>query len=157
MLLTNLIDTGHALTVTSPTLLIINIILPQIMHTLVLRRQRLDLFNRIRTIEGLGNLLESSSASLKEEEVHDDDLDEEPALEEEVELPAAGFDAEWDCVLGEEETEVGADVLEQEAVGADLEGEDFEWVGDVEGDPVNVRLAIHPPMTIDDGAYQAKL
>ena len=53
-----------------------------------------------------------------------------------LELPATSLDADRDGVLREEKTDVSADVLEQETIGADLEGEDLKWVGDVEGDPV---------------------
>ena len=106
-----------------------------ILDTIHCRSLLLDLFDGVSTIECLVNLLEGSAASLDEEEVDDDELDDEPAFEEEVELPATSVDTDRDEVLREEEADVSGDVLHKQAVGTNLETENLEGVGDVEGNP----------------------
>lgn len=56
-----------------------------------------------------------------EEDEHDNDLDDDPSFVEEVEFPAAGFDAEWVDVLREEEREVRSEGLKHETVCTDVE------------------------------------
>lgn len=113
--------------------------LPDRNRILHLQPLLLHLFDCIGAIKSLRNLLQCSSACLNEEEVDAHELDEQPALEEEVELPGPGVDADGDEVLGEEKADVGCDVLEEKTIGADVERKDFEGVGDVEGDPVECQ------------------
>ena len=95
----------------------------------------LDLLDRVGAVEGLVDFLQGGAAGLNEEEVNGDELDDQPALEEEVELPAAGGDADRDHVLGDCQADVGGDALHEQAIGANLEAEDLERVGNVERDP----------------------
>jgi hypothetical protein len=67
------------------------------------------------------------------------ELNDQHALEQEVELPASSCDAEWDGVLVQEQADVGTDVLHQQTVGTDLVAENLQWVGDVQGNPMNCQ------------------
>ena len=76
--------------------------LSNVRHTHGVIRLSLELFHRIRTVKSLANFFESRASSLNEEEVHGHKLNDQPAFEEEVELPAAGVDAKRDGVLRQE-------------------------------------------------------
>lgn len=95
----------------------------------------LDFVDGRGAVEGPVDFLEGGTAGLDEEEVDGDELDDQPALEKEVELPASRGDANRNHKLRDGQADVGGKPLYEQAVGADLEGQDFERVGDVEGDP----------------------
>lgn len=96
----------------------------------------LDLLDGLGAVEGAVDFLEGGAAGLDEEEVDGDELDHQPAFEEEVELPAAGRDTDRDDILRQRQADVGRKTLHEQAVGADLEAENLEWVGYIEGDPM---------------------
>lgn len=58
-----------------------------------------DLLNGVSTVKGSVDFLQGGTAGLDEEEVDGDQLDDQPALEKEVELPAACVDAYWNDEL----------------------------------------------------------
>jgi hypothetical protein len=66
-------------------------------HGLV--RLGLEVIHDVGTIEGLADFFERGATGLDEEEIDGDELNDQPAFEEEVEFPAAGGDAERDGVL----------------------------------------------------------
>lgn len=94
-----------------------------------------DLFDGLGTIEGLVDFLEGGTPGLNEEEVDGDELDEQPAFEKEVKLPASGGDADRNDVLRDGQADIGGEALHEQAVCADFETENLERVGDIEGDP----------------------
>lgn len=59
----------------------------------------LELIHRVGAIESLTDLFKSGTSGLDEEEVDSDELDDQPALKEEIELPAASVNSKWDGVL----------------------------------------------------------
>jgi hypothetical protein len=94
-----------------------------------------DLLDGIDTVKGLVDFLQGGTPGLNEEEVDGDELNEQPAFEKEVELPAASGDADRNDVLRQRQADVGGQALHEQAICADLEAENLERVGDVEGDP----------------------
>ena len=94
-----------------------------------------DFLNGLGTVESAIDFFEGGAPGLNEEEIDSDELDDQPAFEEEIELPAASGNAERDGVLRQEQADVCGEALHEQAIGADLEAENLEWVGNVEGDP----------------------
>ena len=94
-----------------------------------------NLLDGIGAVEGLVDLLEGGTARLNEEEVDHDELNDDPAFEEEVELPAAGGDAQRNGILRQEQADVCGEALQEQTVGAEFEAENLERVGHVERDP----------------------
>ena len=121
-----------------PSLLTLPTIVVNILHTLNISSLLLQFLHSSSAIESPVNLLECGTPCLDEQEVYSNQLDEQPTLEEEVELPASGVDANGDDVLRYSETGVRRQVLQQQTVGANLEAENLKWVRHVEGNPGEV-------------------
>ena len=104
-------------------------------NTVCLGSPVLELLDSIRTIKGLANFFEGGTTGFDEEEVHDNELDDEQAFEQEVELPTASFDSRRNSVLIDEQGNGSSKVLQEQAVGTNLVAQNLKWVGNVEGNP----------------------
>ena len=98
----------------------------------------LDLLDGTNAVESPVDLLESGTPGLDEEEVDGDELNEKPTLEKKVEFPTALFDANRDDELRYGQADIGGDALDEQPVCADLETENLERVGYVQGDPNSI-------------------
>ncbi len=92
----------------------------------------LDLLDGIGTVKCLVDFFERSPTRLDEEEVDGDELDDQPALEEEVELPAAGSDTDGNDILRDEQADISADALQKQTICTNLEAKNLQRVSNVE-------------------------
>jgi len=102
---------------------------------ILLRCQLLHLLYGLVSVEGAADLFQCGTLRLDEEEEYRYHLHDQERLIQEIEVPACIIDADRVDVLPEEEGKVRRKRLHHDTVGTDAVGEDFDRVGDVEGDP----------------------
>lgn len=66
-------------------------------------------------------------------------LDDDPALVEKTPFPAACEDPNRVYVLAEEDGDHGGKLLDSKTIGTQAEGEDLEWIGNIERNPDGAR------------------
>ena len=122
---------------------------------------RLDFLDGIGAVEGAVDFLEGGTAGFDKEEVYSNQLDEQPSFEEEVELPATGCYADRDNILRESQADVSRQALHKQTVGSDLEAENLQRVGHIEGDPRGTKVSDDRLTGMEEMlqsvTYQAKL
>ena len=145
-LISDVVDVSDALTsfftLERSTSAIVEALITDVSNTIFLDSLGLEILDSVRTIKGLVNFFEGGTTGFDEEEVNGNELDDEQAFEQEVELPTAGFDSGGNGVLVDEQGDRSRKALQEQAVGTNLVAQDLEWVGNVERDP-SERLACH--------------
>ena len=114
---------------------VVEALITDIDNTVYLDSLGLELLDSVRTIKGLANFFEGGTTGFDEEEVDDNELDDEHAFEQEVELPTAGCDPRGNGVLIDEQGNGSGKVLHEQAIGTNLVAQNLERVGNIEGDP----------------------
>ena len=158
-LISDVVDVSDALTsfftLERSTSAVVEAFLTDVGNTVCLDSLGLELLDSVRAIKRLANFFECGTAGFDEEEVNGNELDDEQAFEQEVELPTAGFDSGGDGVLVDEQGNGSGKALQEQAVGTNLVAQNLEWVGYVEGDP-SERLAFNRRV-LGRVVYHAKL
>ena len=138
-LISDVVDVSNTLTsfftLERSTSAVVEAFITDVGNTICLDSLGLELLDSVRTIKGLANFFEGGTTGFDEEEVNGDELDDEQAFEQEVELPTTGCDSRGNCILVDEQGNGSGKALQEQAVGTNLVAQNLEWVGNVEGDP----------------------
>jgi len=98
-----------------------------------------DVLTGLLAVDQRGHLLERRARRLHEQEVHDQQLHEEPHVVHDVVLPLDGRDRDGVGVLVEDERAGHEEVVEHEPAGSEVVRQDLHDIGHLERRPSDVE------------------